>query len=806
MKLEHYLPTAIRRSYTRKFAISAILILIVVASVGFYAQTRVSAEVTQQQESTLLGNAQLEADSVRQWIDTQRQTTKSLSEHRGLASGTDADARETMTAKMDELPSEVVALHYVNYETGEITASTQQAAENTQITDTEIVWAMEQPFSELTFNDSQEVTQSWVYSSASGKASIAMLSPVPESDRALVMVIETGERAEKFRSSINGTETSVVGSTTGTLLFDKNEDALLSPYDRNGANATLSAIEEETEGTLTTNDSLVAFSAVGGDSNWVVVKTVPKSTALSTQREARNIVFALVLTSVLGLLVLGVMIRRGPVRSLRELSGQATAVASGELDEDITDEGRIDEVGQARSGFRDIKQYLTTVADQADAISDRRFDAAVLDEDVPGRLGRSLEQMRTDLEQFIEDVESAREDAEQSREEAQRLAENLERQAEEFGSVVTRAADGDLTARLDTDIDNDAMYEIASSVNTMLDDIESAMMEIQAFSQQVAAGSEEASAGAREAKRASEQISQSVQEIATGSDDQRDRLETVSGEMNNLSATIEEVASTTQSVATTSQEAADIASNGEQTATQAITGIEDVRETMAATVENVETLDELMTEIDEIVELIADIAEQTNMLALNANIEAARAGDSGTDGGGFAVVADEVKQLASETQESAEDVAQLIDEVQHQTSVTVDEIQTADTQVQETVDAVEETAEAFTEVVSNIETTNNGVQEISEAMDDQAASSEEVLTMVDDVAEISQSTAAEAETVSASAEEQASSMTEVTASVESLAEQAEQLQARLDDFEVSSGDRATDNSATTDSGTQSGMS
>ena len=372
--------------------------------------------------------------------------------------------------------------------------------------------------------------------------------------------------------------------------------------------------------------------------------------------------------------------------------------------------------------------------------------------------------------------------------ESQQLRERIEARAEEYSETMSDCAEGDLTVRLSTDTANDAMGDIATAFNTMLDEIEETMRHLQAFSHEVAAASQQASAGAREVTQASEDVSETVDGVANRADKQRQRLDDISEEMNTLSATVEEVASTARTVAQRSEDTAEIGDDGVSTAKQARDDMEDIQTEMSSVVDSVEQLDEQMAQIDEIVDLISDIAEQTNMLALNANIEAARVGGSdGTNAGdGFAVVADEVKQLAEETQASVTDISALIEDVQQRTSTTAERIQRTERAIEGTTESVETAVDAFVDVVNNIEETDDGVQEITSAADDQASSTEEVVSMIEDVAALGADTADATENASAAAEQQASSMSQVTSNLDSLATQAQQLQTRLDTFDVHS--------------------
>jgi methyl-accepting chemotaxis protein len=229
---------------------------------------------------------------------------------------------------------------------------------------------------------------------------------------------------------------------------------------------------------------------------------------------------------------------------------------------------------------------------------------------------------------------------------------------------------------------------------------------------------------------ASGQLSAQVEQVSHGAEMQRGRVESTASAMAEMNSTVAEVARNASSASDQSSQTRENAVSGSALVNKVVGSINRMNEVAVQLQRNMQTLGEQAEGIGNVMNVISDIADQTNLLALNAAIEAARAGEAGR---GFAVVADEVRKLAEKTMNATREVGESISAIQSSTRTNIDEVAVAVESVHEATGLANSSGEALHDIVDLAESTSSVVSSIAAAAEEQSAASEEITRAVGEI-------------------------------------------------------------------------
>lgn len=346
--------------------------------------------------------------------------------------------------------------------------------------------------------------------------------------------------------------------------------------------------------------------------------------------------------------------------------------------------------------------------------------------------------------------------------------------------LMQKAKNGDLTVQSDYE-SRDEIGSLSKSFNEMISQIKSLIMMVRESSDQVAASSEQLMASAEQTNKAAEQIAEASSIMAANGEASVKGTEVVSVSTQQMAIGISNIADSITLVSDHSNVTTEESEKGNVALKRTINQMGSINETVQTSSSIIKDLGDRSSEIEKILAVISGISDQTNLLALNAAIEAARAGEHGK---GFAVVADEVRKLAEESRRSAEQITHLIHDIQSSTANAVESMDKCTTEVQTGLVLINDTGKSFEKILHSAADVSRQSVEVSAAVKQLSSSVEQVAIGIFDISMKTEESSSGSQTVAAGAEEQLASMEEITASAHSLAKMAEDLQAMVNTFKV----------------------
>ena len=363
------------------------------------------------------------------------------------------------------------------------------------------------------------------------------------------------------------------------------------------------------------------------------------------------------------------------------------------------------------------------------------------------------------------------------------LTKGLSRNIGKITGSVEAISEGDLSGELDIKAKRfpDETVGIANSINLMAENLRNLVSHIRLASGQVSDSAHTLSSTTLEVNATTEEIAKALEQISHGAEIQAEMSGKGSTLIHELAVSVELVAKRAKESAQSARDTTATAQQGTDLAKQTMDLMKEFLDTVEYTGQQFAELNGKLQQVGKIADLIVEIARQTNMLALNASIEAVRAGEYGK---GFTVVAEEVRKLADGTSRSASEIIDLVALIKEDSVKVRDNFASSSRQVNEGKKKIDSTAGVFQSIVQSVMEAERKANSIADLSSMQSDGALKMVKAIDEIAKVAEDNAAATEQVSAATEEQSAAMQEMAAASRELATLATDLFKAVERFRL----------------------
>jgi methyl-accepting chemotaxis protein len=744
-------------SIQRRLVFLFIAVIIVVAPpIGVYTYYVIESDILEQTKRAADARAEVEANEIGAWLSARVSELETMARGNTVRAG-DADSlRAYLDRQFAELSDNYSELYY---------ALPDGYAWSTN--DKEVNLADREYVRRLFAGESEFEISDPIYSKSNGKSVVAVAAPYRGPDGTVEMIIggtvlleRLSDEVRKSRHSEGGYSEIVDG--TGRIVASPIEervmklnllDAGAEGFEDIAERAEAMTRGETGDGVFRLNgeDMLINHHPIPGTPNWSAVVVEPEDAALSAVNGLLyGMIVMIALLAVVGGLAFLYASKRIvlPIRRAREM---IVSLARGNLERRL-DLEREDEIGEMVEAMNQLADNLSRFVGAMNQLAEGRFPewSAIGDEDQisPGllKINETLRGLNGEIGTLIQAAVtgelSVRADGSAFAgsyrdllEGMNELMAEMNRPFQSSAQTLARMAEGDLSARIEDDFQNDYRL-MKESVNALGASLSGIIAAVRNAAQATASSSAEVSA--------------SAEQMATGVHEQSRQTE-------EIASSIEEMAKTIFETTRNANDAADLAKSAGKHAQDGAVKIDETKRGMERIVESANSTGDLVgelanktQEIGKMSAIIDDIADQTNLLALNAAIEAARAGEQGR---GFAVVADEVRKLAERTSAATKEINQTVASIQSSAKAADASMIEARKAVDEGMRITDELAQSFSLIKSGAAETVDVATQVASASEQQSAAGEQISRSVEQISSGSQQTSVGAQQIAKAAED-----------------------------------------------------